>query len=691
MTARVSLGGVPLPGIDTIRWPFQAGVAPATTHIAMTRSMARAVFAKATEGPLTLELGDTTIRKVFVLGPSPGSTHPDVAVITIADLRWAWQQRWVVRRYNMRRRTGERRWLRGAVIDASAIADDLGFARYSLNEGKPWEPREALQDFMDHLRERTSDIVEWEAEPPPEARTIPIDNTVADDRGDMALARMLSHFNGVLPWVDEEGNVKWVNRYDQSEAEVIDDARPFEAGGLLPELLDARFRLPKEGVRVYFTRENEVRHNFKEAKTAASGHSNRRTLEADDSVRELENVIAQPLENLTSRGQTLPHGTLMRMDDFLVAVENTIPKIFPSAQPFNHKAIHEGWYRGQLRMLYANPLGSVQPDIEWERILGAVYQSYRQTYRFSAFWRQRTLTWSPRRVSIIDPETGEMGRSVVFSDYAYRPAFNRIVRNPTEAEQMRKWNVRGYARNLRDAKAAPADIQVVDQDLGVFHVNYKLKPWQDGELIPSAVVSDSTPGLDVAGSPALNGQQVDLEPEHQIAVVLTHIPAAPNDVRQFYYVDVSLEDIAEAYGVEFGKAEGPRLEVRVDPGVVTARFGWPDDNALQDIVESSFSDTPPDMEKLEPLLVDAEALEKVALAAAASEVQKFVPRWQGQANLPYNASMRPTGNLTDVSLEVTTQGIPRTVGMLSPIPDPPPMRSLLPQGVRQLLLREIQA
>jgi hypothetical protein len=62
----------------------------------------------------------------------------------------------------------------------------------------------------------------------------------------------------------------------------------------------------------------------------------------------------------------------------------------------------------------------------------------------------------------------------------------------------------------------------------------------------------------------------------EMRVLVTIVPAAPNNKRQFHRLTVKGDEIKNLFRTEFGisSGKGPTLEVFIPPSEATARFGW---------------------------------------------------------------------------------------------------------------------
>jgi hypothetical protein len=695
----VTLGGIPLDSFAPIRWRLAAGVEPVQEYIEVHYKTAEALLALKDE-PQTLVIdipGHTkaTFEGIWILSAAPGS-RPDTLGVLISDIRWKWSRKLIKRSFNIRRRSGARRRLgpNGTPIQVAPIADDIDFQPWSLMkpDGTPangggdglvrWKPKDALKNVMTELA--ASDDP---GGAPTFAFDIPEDAIVGEasfemieliDQGGAALGRLLTYVPPTDLYVDKGGRVVFFNRLSGLEFDEINGNIPYVSGPV-PKFIPFDQVRPSR-VEVYFTPELEVRLDSVLAKSSVT---------ADD--RMLTNVLPLPDPNTTIDGRTYSQGTWYPFGQELYDAWNAT---FGHQKPINDEMICRLWWEGKMQSYYSH-LGSLGALENWPARVAAVHTHYRQTYQIARRWMDRMHSIRAYRVGILDPENGTRAPSQAYTDHCIKA--NDLTIRFAGDNWARGVNVLGYARLLKDAKAAPAEVSILDGDIGILRVDYQVDPWGvTADVYPSAVddiptadISDLTQSLWWYGA-KLSGGGVGppkLKASHRLAVVITAAPAAPNDKRQMYKRVVTPAEVQHIPGVGLGAAKGPVWQVWVGPQI-TARFMWSDDYAH--VIDAAFGAGGLADVDLEPLLINEPDVDAVAKAIAAEVYSSFTNRWQGGMQTMVNANVEPKGNLLDVAHTVETDGTPHTSFSLPAERARLDPWANLPASTRRIISREVQ-
>jgi hypothetical protein len=289
----------------------------------------------------------------------------------------------------------------------------------------------------------------------------------------------------------------------------------------------------------------------------------------------------------------------------------------------------------------------------------------------------------PVRAALVNVERGTRAPAEAYCDYTRRPSAWGLARagaiNPSQG-----WAVRGYADRLEDGHVAPAKVTVLDPVNGVFRVEPALDPWGLADaIIPGYPAKGFVPSQ--AGESDANRTGDDayllwsggsLDPNFELAVVLTAVPAAPNDTRRFHSVEIGSTDVGMI-------GYGPPVTVRVYPGVMTARFAWSDDAESRDAIIGSLMGT---AERPAALLVNREDVEGVARATALRVADMFLPRLAGAATVDLDPEMRPTGAMGSVT-HALVGGATITRGLATGVRVPSDILRYAPASLRRVLLR----
>ncbi|HKS16982.1 MAG TPA: hypothetical protein VJU16_06700, partial [Planctomycetota bacterium] len=504
------------------------------------------------------------------------------------------------------------------------------------------------------------------------------------DPGPEALARLLTYTPGTDLFVNNEGQVVFFDKLSGLESEMIAIGEPPLVQGTVPKFVNFD-RLRPSQIDVYFTPEAEIRFDT--------------GLTVDDEGRFIFNVLPLPDPTTIIGGQALIAGTWYPFGSKLYSAWNTASEGAPTPPagipPLDDKAINQYWFMDKLHQMYSR-LGDFNPYQLWAQRVEAVKAHYRQTYQINRRWMDRMHSIRPYRVGILDPENGTRAPSQAYTDYCIRPNMKTMLRSPVQSTL--GVNIFGYTTGpLSGAKAAPAIVQLLDDEVGILHLDYRLDPFGlTSQLIPSAV--DNLPSCDIAnlnrpmfwsgarisgGAPNMPA----LHSTHQVAVVITAAPATPNDVRQLYKRTVTPGDVQGVQGVGGGQASGPPWQVLVGP-IITARFMWSDSHAGN--IAAAFSGGGVSSDLLEPLLINRDDVEAVAKAVAAKIYAMFTNRFQGGMSTLLNQDIEPKGNLLEVSHGIGVDGKPVTSLFLPQERTPLDPMALLPASTRAILFREVQ-
>ena len=212
------------------------------------------------------------------------------------------------------------------------------------------------------------------------------------------------------------------------------------------------------------------------------------------------------------------------------------------------------------------------------------------------------------------------------------------------------------------------------------------------------------------GAVSRDGQTVpSLSAEHKVAILLTLVPAAPNNKKQLYKISVKPSEVqgrlpaAAAQGLQ--NALGPIKEVRVSAGFETARIRWVDDRS--DDIKKLFGalDGEPNLTGLVVNDVEsplaqvafpggggvAASLREIAKSIAASIYANETDRLMGSRTTPMNRNMRISGNLGEIIHEVGQNGVVTTTARLPDKLNPLPIVAFMDQGTRAIVFREVQS
>jgi len=635
------------------------------------------------------------VKDVIVIGDAPAS-EPYLRAVVATDRRWLWARKVVERSYNIRRRSGQRRWVPTAagaeqIVDMARTApiDDVDFALYSLKPDRSrWKASEVILDVLNEVT-----AGKFYFDDTLIANELPVEGIELLDPGDSALSRVFSLIPGLNIYMNSDGVATVTSDYSLDDLTELNSAPHPVAGKPIVEYVDLSLSRPK-AIDVFFEIEEEYRFDFTESTTPTS---------TTDDTPYLENVMPLPDPVLAINGKDYAQGTFVRIDSTLLSAwHSNRPPTFTfqgrtrNLPEFTMQVLKDTWFAGGYNLYFE---AGIQDDALWARRMTALQQHYRQTFRINKRWTDRLRAIRPFRASIIDPETGTRAPADVYANYSQIPSFRRVAQLGSDQTKLMAWQITGYSTTLASGKKAPAIIDVLDEQQGVFRVNYRPDAWGDSmQMVPSlvAVRSDlrtaartTVPSSDPRdGVPLVMVGGCGLTDDHQLAAVMTATPAAPANVGRLLRVRVEANQarlvMPPRAEVRMGECNGPPWEVRVGPGVVTARFLWRDD-ARQEIINAVLGLGARNVERLQ----NKEDIEGVAKAVAAAIYTGLVDRYEGTHVTAIDPARRPVGRSGSVSHVLAVNGEGLTFIDFPPDIKPFDFYALLPESVRRILTRAV--
>lgn len=693
MTARATLGGKPLLDSAAVAWPLRYGSRPAMVTVEMAPLDATAVSTSG--GPVELVIdpgggsnfgGGNPVRaqNLWVLNVQPGP-DPFVSRVTIADRRWMWSYGHILRRYNMRRRTGVKMLTASNVQPAiNSTAAQIAYWAWSLKNNVPWTAKDVLEDVLKEVGDIEK---EYAGSAPPikidgriakSVKGIPVEDLQVDDAGDQAVERILAYLPEAACYVDYDGSIVVTSRATGDEEGVLKAILPELVGDGHSDLVENALVRPKE-IHVLFTREVEVRFDFLENSSASS------TQTALVDERRMENVLPIPDYSLTVNSRTVARGTYLTMDQAFTAWGN-LPIIGKS---MDHWMIQRAFIP-HMDLWAAIGLAGERPndrgELEnWPGRIGAVQQHYRRTFRVNPRWTDRILSMRAYRVSTIDPQSGQRGPAPAFGDYSIlytqRSLWKNIAQGQNGDYVINRTAYPSDGVLGADADLSPAEVSIPDSDQGIVHVDYKPNPvWGMNEtILPGQVDQDSMPCADIGNrtrpisfDTVIGGKQPPkLSSSFKLAVIVTCVPSSPNTDQQLHRVVIKPTDVSDSLPASqrtgLSEARGPIMEVRIGAQVETARIAWIDSRATD--IEKIFGVVAGDPD-LSGLVINEGAegggqtgasINAIAKAAAARIYASLVDRYEGGMAGYMNGQVRPAGWLPEVRHELRTNGEAVTV------------------------------
>lgn len=753
----VTIDGVPLAAVGSIVWQTKIGVSPYQTTMTVHKSHWNRLKSKLGK-PVTLIIKDSRgvekkFQKVYILHETVGDAPSRVSFL-VSDRRWLWPYKLVVRDFNITRKTGELSVFGALPEQTAVVRDQHRFLTYSLKKGEQvWSAKDALEEVLKILESReTSSGLEafrnWviESFPIRESRNnsgeegqFTLQNIVLRDSGEAALSRILGYIPGAEVYINEQGKA------------VIFDAADLEAPtsvirGLPPATWDSdnAVLIDREAIRpkmiiIHYQREIECMFEFKDNYDETQAGP----LGPDPDSPFLENVVQttdlqtdiiefDPLQKKDVT-KTVPAGTWVSIKPWLKACNERKPD---GSQPWTFNTISHHWAPGTLESaLGANGLTDLDDKGDVLARVGALKTHFRQTFRINRKYVELFREIKLQRVTLLDPVTGAHSPAGVWGQAAIMPSSKgiRIAANRTgdDDKQAVYRNVdylaqsnTGEDKNVVDTGTSPASVTFEEDDIGIIHVRWIASSYgteqtiipchmtRDGSSTPFVVVRDLAFQDDDAvmhGSHIESGSNsITLSTKCEMKILLTVVPAAPNNTKQFHTITIEPPDVEKVFQKEIGvsNGDGPKMLLFVPPGELTARFGWQKDSDCLETIKDLFGFLPPktnsdgsqdldepgiDGNELKGFILSNEKhhLADHALSYATEVLSEFADAWAGSivTRMPgFSAPLQ--GNTSGVTFRVAAapSGKIDTVTTFTGQQRSFSRMALLPAAARQIIL-----
>lgn len=694
--ATATLAGFPLKTTPEVGWSFTTGVQPHERVFRVSNAVAQKLAQLNSTVTLRIEpsvpsgaapRAPLVVQNLDILAIEP-TDHTDFKFVRVADGRWRWARKFITRQYNVPRRTGDYKRLaqEGVPVQVQQVIAEVTYAKWSLfprdNPQNPWDARHMVEDLLDWVTNG-----KWINTVRTKRGTVVVGARFFED-GATAITNALKFLPGTNVTLNEAGTAVIYDEIDGSEGRLLQRG-PVYRGPSLAALVDLKRQRPVR-VNVLFDRELELRFDS-EAETSL-------TAAFQTESRIVENVAPIPDVSLTISGNALATGTWARFADLFGAWPQ------PAAGPkLSHLVVQNAWLWPGFLDTYARPPGAAQADQGWTNRIAAVKSHYRQTYRITKRWADRIKALHPYRVAILDPVRGTRGKACVFTNYAVIPTTMGWVQAASQGDSSAMWNVYGYSAFLSGAQqAAPAQITIEDPDQMIFRIEYKLD--RDGEtakILPSAVVgvdgtTSSLPSYDMRKGQQGKGEGFQtaygkLVTNHNLIVILTVEPGAPNDERICHSEQVGPSDVKNVLGVDVGACNGPEWTIHVSDRYLKARTEWVDTYANNGAIDDAFGlvgrapGTEPKPDKFFAP-TNAREVRDVAIAAAAALYSTILDHGQGQHAIRFDGTIGPTGRATNVEHVLRPNGGTRTTITLPRIVHGIDILSLIPEELQRRIL-----
>lgn len=727
----IKLGGVELAAVAGIAWRFISGVAPYTTVMSVHRSQWDRLKGQLGQ-PLALEVTDsravkTTIQQVYILHLAP-SDSPHRVSFVVADKRWLWPYKLIVRDFNMPRKTGDRTALGDPVpVETQQVVDQYDYLPYSLEppQQTKWTSQSALEAVLQLVDEDNWTVDSWPIKDTTgagDSGQFSLQGVTLRDSGDVALQRLLSYIPGASVYVNEKGQTVVFDSSDLEETERHFRALPLSTyAGDRGAWIDRKAIRPSK-VIVHYQREVEILVEYEDDYSGGTSS----TPVANDAY--VDNVIptTDPSTEITefdpgtgtTQTKNVPMGTYVRVDKWLEAMDADRPE---GSLPWTWDTVKIHWFKGDLDAVWVRGK-DLDPEGNAAMRLQAFRQHFRQTFRLNRKFMERIRNLRPIRVAMLDPVTGARAPAAVWGQGCIVPSTKGQLmakRGSDEASSSKYLRNIDYLRPytqgtpLLETRPGPQRVSIVDGELGIFRLEWIVSPYGIVDsFLPCKLVNDQNyDGISLSRDLALQEDEpmgagmiveggtngIYLDDVLEAKVLMTAVPASPNTRQQFHQIEVEADDVQSLFQREFRiqDGEGPPLEVFVSPGEVTARFGITDAAEAFATQKLLFGLTNPqpgeEPEELAGYTLVNEERELLphARSLAAEVIAPFADNVQGIINTSVpRDGVKLVGNMTSATLRVAAAPSAR-VDAVHEFPGQQrsiPRHALMPESARQLIL-----
>lgn len=621
----ILLANIPVSANGVVAWRLVSGVAPYQA----TFSCHKSDWPKLQEQkgrPITMEVRNSRqsmqIKSLFITH-EVASDSPNRRSFVVADRRWRWEYRLVTKDYNMVRRTANKVLIGAVAVDApveiSQSKDEYYYLPYSLDDGKRWTPRSFLEDVFAYVEPYSSRIIESFPEfgqgtgqnaGGGDQGGVSIQNMMLRDQGNIAMQKALQACPGADVYVRFDGSVAVFDAVSEGRTkEVIREAGLATWEGDALAKSDKRKIRPKNVV-VHFQREVELVLAYSddfgaEGQTVETKRRDKNglyvenvmpTVDPETEVTEYDPVLDKMVT------KTVGQGTFVEFKALLDAWDKKKPS---GAEPWTFETIRKVWLHGDMdgilggaNGLDLDPLGNVVTRIQM------IKQHFRQTFRVNQRIMERVRDIQPTRVFVLDPVTGLRSPSLVWGQACViSTTKGQMIASRTDPEKtLVMKNVDYYpkeGKQIKDTPPGPTRLIMLDRDRGLFRTEWIVSPYGIVESFVPGFITDS---YNNPRSAVRNLKEQDRKPmasgvrsyaednsiflgrQCSMKMIVTMVPCAPNDSRQFHIERIAPDKIALQFAAPFSmvNGQGPDYHVFVPPNEVTARFGWFDDEQAEE-------------------------------------------------------------------------------------------------------------
>lgn len=729
------IGNVLLLGSSCASWPLVPGVKPSIVDFdVMPKDTQALENLKGKPQTLTWNVRgvDLKVENVYVLHIGPGDSK-NINTVSIGDRRWLWSLAHYIKRMNIRRNVGYQRLKATNQAALNPVAPKVWYAKWSM-AFESTDPTKARYKAKDALQKVLKYLSDFEKNYSGGAFSLKIENNIAnlldglpieqlevDDTADQALNRILKYLPGAAVKCLLDGTIVVYNQAGGEDVQAEKDLGPEIVGGGHAMLVNNSAIRPKS-IKFRFTPQLEFRLDSTESSTYNSTQT-----DGDVDTRTMENVLPIPDYQLQVGNDLLVQGTWITFEQALAAW-NALG--VPGIGRLDYDIILRAMVPWMGLWSALKLMGLRDPSADWAARIAAIEAHFRRTYRINPRIMDRTFSIMAERCATIDPVRGQRAPAVAYTDYCIIPSMKaHYAQASANADLSAVMNVPGYPTDgliSSTSKVAPASVKIIDPDQGIIQLDFLVDPMRMAEQVLPGMIEINGDAGKPGTLPSRCGPTMDLTVKgrthaynavvtangwpkliggHKASVILSLIPAAPNDERQLYEVEIKPEDIKDLLpksltgGVT--DAKGPTMEVRIGPGVEVARVIWADSRAsdiefalgINNFTEGSAKANLKDLVTNEGQLQDSQfggSLMAIAKAQAAAIYASLADRMLGEKTGNLNPKISPVGFISDVTHEIGTDGTGKTH---ITFPEQLPQMSLwqfMDAGTRAILMRLVR-
>lgn len=652
--------------------------------------------------------GQKTTWKRVVVVKEEATDHPLRRYVKLSDVRWYLPRVNVKRDFNVRSRTGATRILNipGVPIETLKPLDVTTYAPYSIKDGRtPYSADEILAWIEAYLKTHCTapTPISFRTAGRSRGQYTPND-IVLDGPGNVALGHAMGLAGGLDMHVTKDGVIELVDAFMGAERKTIEQFCTYALkgrGGPL-RLVDMGHVAPRV-VNGLYQRECEVRGDAWEKAPSEAALTDAEI----GNLPVFRNAIKVTDVSLPYLGETYVAGTYLADADkwfSAVAAKGDGPQ--GVVTPFSRQTFMDNYLGGgRLYNLFAIDISGAQgPNQLWMSRIGAAYEDFRLTYALNPTFANLCVpgTIKAVRAAMLDPVQGTRQPSPVYVEFCRRPTTQGL-----QNDKFQGWNGQNIAPinpepiaitktytetfltnpfALSSATQAPFNATLIDDVVGIFHLIPRKDPWGNvADIIHSLVFDCPRVDLrDVSNGANAFWEMAKLVYTHRMALIFTATPGAAPLHRYPVTAAAALQKLGVSSDAV--NANGPDFDIRIGPGVSTARIAWDDGNRIN--LLKLFNDTN-QAESIGQSLTPVNNLELAdyAVSAAAVLMASLLNRYEGHASIAFSPSISVLGSLRAVTHTITAKGsFYTTIDCHSVTPPVNPIH-LLDASSRQILLR----